>query len=821
MEDNWDDDVPTGTVPAKKLDENNNAEEPRKFGFPSKTDSSEEKRPFGRGRPSDGNTRSGFGSRDNNGGDNNEQKRSFSGFNRSDNNNDSEGKERSSFGGFRRNNDENNGERKPYGRRNDDSEGGDRRGGFGGQRRNNDESEGGERKPFRKFNNDENGERRPFNRNNDSEGGRRRFNKDSEEGGEKKGFGNRGFGNRDNNEEGGEKKGFGGRGFGNRDNNDEGGEKKGFGGRGFGNRDNNEEGGEKKGFGGRGFGNRDRNNNEEGGEKKGFGGRGFGNRENNDGGERKGFGGRDKSGGDGERRSFKRDGEDGGERRSFKRDGEDGEKRGPKKEGEEGEAPKREKYIPEDVEETEETLFTTLATGINFQKQNEIKTTLSGTGNEELKPIGTFEEAKFSDLTMTNIRKTKYTTPTAVQKYAIPIILSRRDLMACAQTGSGKTAAFVLPIMKNILEDGIQSSSLMAVQEPQALILSPTRELALQIFHECKKFSFDSMIKTGILYGGVDTRFQLGKLEQGCNILVATPGRLMDVLEKKKISLAKVKYFVLDEADRMLDLGFEKAVREILEKGEVDKKGDRCTFMFSATFPNEIQKLAQDFLHDYLFLAVGEVGGANTDVEQTIHKVTKFDKKEKCIEILDEIGSEKTMIFVEQKKNADYFAGILVQKGYPTTTIHGDRYQSQRETALNDFKHGKSNIIVCTAVAARGLDIEKVNYVINYDLPQSIDEYVHRIGRTGRCGNLGKAISFFDPESESDSKLARPLVRILTQAQQKVPEWLNAIAEDSVGSAFGGNSCSTDLRSKFKSLSMDAKPAPAAAQASNEEESWD
>lgn len=446
---------------------------------------------------------------------------------------------------------------------------------------------------------------------------------------------------------------------------------------------------------------------------------------------------------------------------------------------------------------------------------------LSGEGHEQVKPIDSFEQANLTPLLLQNVRKSKYDTPTPVQKYAIPIIGSNRDLMACAQTGSGKTAAFVLPIMTNILKDGIISSSLMAVQEPQALILSPTRELAIQIYHECKKFSYESMIKTSILYGGVVTGHQLGNLSKGCNILVATPGRLLDVLEKGKISLEKVKYLVLDEADRMLDMGFEKALREILEKGKVKAKGDRCTFMFSATFPKEIQQLAQDFLHDYLFLAVGVVGGANKDVEQVIYKVDKFQKREKCMEILNEIGNEKTMIFIEHKKQADVLGFFLLQKGYPTTTIHGDRLQSQREQALLDFKSGKFNIIVCTSVAARGLDIESVNHVINYDLPQTIDEYVHRIGRTGRCGNLGKAISFLENGNENDIKLARPLVRTLTQAQQQVPEWLNSIAEDSVGTAFGGTNCTNDLRGKFNKMSVGGSTDTPKASEPAAEEAWD
>jgi probable ATP-dependent RNA helicase DDX4 len=237
--------------------------------------------------------------------------------------------------------------------------------------------------------------------------------------------------------------------------------------------------------------------------------------------------------------------------------------------------------------------------------------------------------------------------------------------------------------------------------------------------------------------------------------------------------------------------------------------------MFSATFPSEIQKLAQDFLNNYLFLVVGEVGCANTDVQQTIYKVTRFDKRAKLIEILTDIGNEKTMIFIEQKKQADVIAIFLAQKNFPTTSIHGDRLQSQREEALRDFKSGKCKIIVATSVAARGLDIEKVQHVINYDLPKEVDEYVHRIGRTGRCGNLGKSISFFDPESENDRRLTRSLVKILTQAHQPVPEWLASMADDSIGVSFGGTERVTDVRGKFSDLSI--KPTVSAPA---EEEEW-
>jgi probable ATP-dependent RNA helicase DDX4 len=529
-------------------------------------------------------------------------------------------------------------------------------------------------------------------------------------------------------------------------------------------------------------------------------------RTNGGGGSGSGFGGR-------------RDGESGESRpRSCFNCGEEGHMSrdcpNPKKEqkNENGEEIKKERYIPPPIDDND--LFHTITTGVNFKKQAEIPVNVSGE-DADIKPLQKFSDAKLSDLLSENIARTKYETPTPVQQYAIPIMLKRRDLMACAQTGSGKTAAYLIPIMTNILEDGIESGYLAPVQTPQALILAPTRELAIQIYSECKKFSYNSIIRSAILYGGTVTKFQVDELAKGTNIVVATPGRLLDILSKGILSFDKLKYVVLDEADRMLDLGFEGEVRKILDHCKRTKT-ERCTFMFSATFPAEIQKLAQDFLNNYLFLTVGIVGGANADVEQIIYKATKHEKREKLFGILNEIGNERTMVFVESKSDADILALLLIQKGYPTTSIHGDRLQSQREAALKDFKTGKCKIIVCTSVAARGLDISDVNHVINVDLPQSIDEYVHRIGRTGRCGNIGRSISFFDPKSDKDHKLARGLVRILMQANKDIPDWLNAIAEDTHGSSFNDGKCTDDLRSNFKSLAVSSPAAPAA-----EDETWD
>ena len=264
-----------------------------------------------------------------------------------------------------------------------------------------------------------------------------------------------------------------------------------------------------------------------GGDREGGRGGGFGG--DKEGGRGGGFGG-DREGG--------RGGGFGGDREGGRGGGFGGDREGG--EGAEGDMNRRERYIPEDVEDTEATLFKNIETGVNFKKQSEIAVNLSGTGCESIKPLVKFADAELSELLRENINRSGYEIPTPVQKYAIPAILTKRDVMACAQTGSGKTAAFVLPIMTNILKDGIESSEFTQIQTPQALVLSPTRELALQIFNECKKFSYKSMIKSGILYGGVDTRYQLSNLDKGCNILVATPGRLLDVLEKGKISLEKV-----------------------------------------------------------------------------------------------------------------------------------------------------------------------------------------------------------------------------------------------------------------------------------------
>ncbi|XP_044916685.1 probable ATP-dependent RNA helicase DDX4 isoform X11 [Felis catus] len=482
-------------------------------------------------------------------------------------------------------------------------------------------------------------------------------------------------------------------------------------------------------------------------------------------------------------------------------------------------------YIPPPPPEDEDSIFAHYQTGINFDKYDTILVEVSG--HDAPPAILTFEEANLCQTLNNNIAKAGYTKLTPVQKYSIPIILAGRDLMACAQTGSGKTAAFLLPILAHMMRDGITASRFKDLQEPECIIVAPTRELINQIYLEARKFSFGTCVRAVVIYGGTQLGHSIRQIVQGCNILCATPGRLMDIIGKEKIGLRQVKYLVLDEADRMMDMGFGPEMRKLISCPGMPSKEQRQTLMFSATFPEEIQKLAGEFLKsDYLFVAVGQVGGACRDVQQTILQVGQYSKREKLVEILRNIGDERTMVFVETKKKADFIATFLCQEKISTTSIHGDREQREREQALGDFRCGKCPVLVATSVAARGLDIENVQHVINFDLPSTIDEYVHRIGRTGRCGNTGRAISFFDPES--DNHLAQPLVKVLSDAQQDVPAWLEEIAFSTYvpgfsGSARGNVFASVDTRKNYQGKNTLNTAGFSSSQAPNpvDDESWD
>lgn len=387
-----------------------------------------------------------------------------------------------------------------------------------------------------------------------------------------------------------------------------------------------------------------------------------------------------------------------------------------------------------------------------------------------------------------NIQYARYTTPTPVQKHSIPIVMQHHDLMACAQTGSGKTAGFLFPILsamfsKGPLDDPKEPRVKQGYQSykkayPQALILAPTRELASQIYNEARKFCYRSYVRPCVAYGGADIQRQLRLLDRGCHLLVATPGRLVDILERRRLSFQNIQYLVLDEADRMLDMGFEPQVRRIVEGEDMPPPSKRQTLMFSATFPDNIQKLASDFMNQYVFLSVGRVGATSENITQMIELVRDEEKRPRLLKILkqDKDTQGLTLIFTETKRMADSVCSFLNDNQLPATAIHGDRVQSEREAALDSFRKGITPIMVATAVAARGLDIPNVTHVISFDLPSDIDDYVHRIGRTGRAGNTGIATAFF---TNGNRFISKPMVKLLQDAKQEVPGWLLNMSQDS------------------------------------------
>ncbi|KAK2775699.1 ATP-dependent rna helicase ded1 [Colletotrichum kahawae] len=429
-------------------------------------------------------------------------------------------------------------------------------------------------------------------------------------------------------------------------------------------------------------------------------------------------------------------------------------------------------------------------TGINFEKYDDIP--VEASGHDVPEPVLTFSNPPLDNHLIGNIEMARYKMPTPVQKYSIPIVMGGRDLMACAQTGSGKTGGFLFPILSQAFIHGPSAIPANAAggfgrqrkAYPTSLILAPTRELVSQIYDESRKFAYRSWVRPCVVYGGADIGSQLRQIERGCDLLVATPGRLVDLIERGRISLQNIKYLVLDEADRMLDMGFEPQIRRIVEGEDMPNVQNRQTLMFSATFPRDIQMLARDFLKDYVFLSVGRVGSTSENITQKVEYVEDVDKRSVLLDILHTHGAGLTLIFVETKRMADSLSDFLINQNFPATSIHGDRTQRERARALEFFRNGRCPILVATAVAARGLDIPNVTHVVNYDLPTDIDDYVHRIGRTGRAGNTGHSTAFFN---RGNRGVVRDLIELLKEANQEVPSFLETIArESSYGGGRGG-----------------------------------
>jgi len=420
--------------------------------------------------------------------------------------------------------------------------------------------------------------------------------------------------------------------------------------------------------------------------------------------------------------------------------------------------------------------------GINFDAYDKIPVQVSG--NNVPPAVDSFQASELSHRITENIRLSGYSKPTPVQKHSIPIALQKRDLMSCAQTGSGKTAAFLLPMIHILTsEQARQPDQNFArrnrVYYPEGIVMSPTRELSQQIHREARKFMYCTGKRAVCVYGGADIRSQFSELDKGVSLLVATPGRLGDFLNRDRISLCIVRFVVLDEADRMLDLGFEPQIQEILDA--FDMPMDRQMMMFSATFPTEIQRLAQKYLKDYIFLAVGRVGSTTDSITQRLVQAEGRTQKIDVLMDLLPTCNGLTLVFVATRRDADHIEHFLRMEGVQAESIHGNRTQQERERALKAFRDGDSPILVATDVAARGLDVPNVKFVINYDLPQTIDNYVHRIGRTGRCGNTGTAISFVS--SKENRNVIRELNILLKEAKQEVPHWFNSYVENA---AYGG-----------------------------------
>ncbi|XP_044259020.1 ATP-dependent RNA helicase dbp2-like isoform X1 [Tribolium madens] len=385
--------------------------------------------------------------------------------------------------------------------------------------------------------------------------------------------------------------------------------------------------------------------------------------------------------------------------------------------------------------------------------------------------VFTFEEAGFPDYVMSEIRKMGFKHPTPIQSQGWPIALSGRDMVGIASTGSGKTLSYILPAIVHINHQ----PRLLRGDGPIALVLAPTRELAQQIQQVATDFGRSSKIRNTCVFGGAPKGPQANDLMDGVEIVIATPGRLIDFLESNRTNLRRCTYLVLDEADRMLDMGFEPQIRKIIEQ----IRPDRQTLMWSATWPKEVQALAAEFLKDYIQINVGSLQlSANHNILQIIDVCQEYEKETKLSTLLKEIMAEKenkTIIFIETKKRVDEITRKMKRDGWPAVCIHGDKSQQERDWVLQDFRTGKAPILVATDVAARGLDVEDVKFVINFDYPSNSEDYVHRIGRTGRSQRTGTAYTFFTP---SNANKAADLVSVLKEAKQVINPKLQEMADN-------------------------------------------
>jgi ATP-dependent RNA helicase RhlE len=367
-----------------------------------------------------------------------------------------------------------------------------------------------------------------------------------------------------------------------------------------------------------------------------------------------------------------------------------------------------------------------------------------------------FEDLELIPSILKAVKDANYTEPTSIQEKAIPLVLNREDILGSAQTGTGKTAAFAIPIIQ-FLSGELQNQN--GKRRILSLVVTPTRELAIQIGESFTTYGKYTSIKNTVIYGGVPQGSQTNELKRGIDVLIATPGRLLDLMDQGYVSLQDIKYFVLDEADRMLDMGFINDIKKILAR--LPKK--RQSLFFSATMPNKIISLSQQILNNPKKVAVDPVSSTADTIQQYLYTTNKKNKNDLLLHILKNRDIEQVLCFSRTKHGADRIARNLRKRKIECAAIHGDKTQNQRQRALTEFKAGKIRVLVATDIAARGIDIDKLRYVINYDIPNESETYVHRIGRCGRAGDEGISISICEPE---ENEYIRDIEKLINQ---KIP----------------------------------------------------
>lgn len=364
----------------------------------------------------------------------------------------------------------------------------------------------------------------------------------------------------------------------------------------------------------------------------------------------------------------------------------------------------------------------------------------------------TFDQLNLQEPLLKALKETGYTHPTPIQERAIPVVLEQKDLLGCAQTGTGKTAAFAIPILQ--LLNG-QRPAHKGPRAIRTLVLTPTRELAIQIEESFRTYGKYTGLNQMVIFGGVSQSNQVNALRSGVDVLIATPGRLLDLLNQGFISMQQLQLFVLDEADRMLDMGFIHDVKKVIARLPVKRQ----TLFFSATMPPEIASLANTILKNPVKIEVTPVSSTAEKITQQVYFVPKDSKRSLLIHVLDNPAIERALVFARTKYGSDKIARALNKAGIKADAIHGDKSQNARQNALNNFKDGRIRILVATDIAARGIDVDNLTHVINYELPNVPETYVHRIGRTGRAGASGIAISFCDAEEREYLKDIQKLTR--------------------------------------------------------------